>query len=470
MAVSELRETREREVKLSPGAHFAMPDLGGEALAPRVFVSTYHDTPDHLLARAGITLRRRVERGRGVWQLKLPSGDARLELEEDGAARTVPPRIAELLLAFLRRGELRPVARLKTRRDGVRVDGAEVVHDSVSVLHGQRVERTFDELEVELIDGDERALKRLEKRLRRAGAADGERRPKLFRALDLAYDSDPGEAPRDSTAAAALATAFRTQHARMLAHDPGTRLGADPESLHQLRVATRRLRAFLRAARPLLDPEWADELRAELGWLGSALGAARDLDVLADHLGREAARLDGPDVAGANVVLREVAKERRATRRRVVRALRSDRYLTLLDRLEEAGDPPLASAAAYAPSLTDVWRGEHAKLHRAVRSLGAEPADDALHEVRIKVKRARYAAELARLDGYVRAAKSLQDVLGEHQDAVVAEARLRAVAETHPEAALAAGRLVERERARRARTRETWREHVRALAKQAKKA
>jgi CHAD domain-containing protein len=469
MTVGDLRETLEREVKLSPGAGFTMPDLGGEALAPRVLVSTYHDTPDHLLARTGLTLRHRVESGRGAWQLKLPSGDARLELEEKGGARTVPPKLTGLLLAFLRQGRLVPVARLRTRRAGVRVDGAEVVHDTVSVLQGRRVVGTFDELEVELIDGDERSLKRLEKALRRAGAVDGERRPKLFRALDLTSGFGSVEAPGDGTAAPALATAFRTQYGRMLAHDPGTRLGADPESLHQLRVATRRLRAFLRAGRPLLDPEWADALSAELGWLGSALGPARDLDVLVGHLEREAARLDGPDAAGAKVVLRELARERSAARRRVVRALRHERYLALLDRVEAAADPPLAPAAGEAPSPTEIWRAEHARLRGAVRSLGPEPDDAALHAVRIKVKRARYAAELARLDGYVRAAKALQDVLGEHQDAVVAEARLRSVAAAYPEAALAAGRLVERERSRRARAREGWRRRWTALAKQAKK-
>ena len=468
MRVSDLRETLEREVKLSPGKRFVMPDLGGEALASRVFVSTYHDTPDHLLARSGLTLRHRVENGRGRWQLKLPSGDARLELEADGPARTVPSKITGLLQTFLRRRKLVPVARLRTRRDGMRVAGAEVVHDSVAVLDGQRVARTFDELEVELIDGDERALKRLEKALRRAGADDGESRPKLFQALDLAFDPDPAEPARDAPAAAALAAAFRTQYAQILAHDPGTRLGADPESLHQLRVATRRLRAFLRAGRPLLAREWADELRAELGWLGGVLGPARDLDVLVGHLRPEAARLEAPDSEGGTILVRALGRERSAARRRVLRALAHERYGALLDRLEAAGDPPLAEAAG-ATSLVDIWRAEHARLRREVGRLDDVPDDDQLHGVRIKTKRARYAAELAGLEGYVRAAKALQDVLGEHQDAVVAEARLRTLAASRPEASIAAGRLVERERSRQAETRDRWARQWTALAKRAKK-
>jgi CHAD domain-containing protein len=469
MAVSDLRETLEREVKLSPGHGFAMPDLGGHALESRVFVSTYHDTEDHLLARSGLTLRHRVENGRGLWQLKLPSGDARLEIELGGPARTVPPKIVELLHASLRHRKLVPVARLRTRRVGVRVDGAEVVHDSVAVLDGQRVARTFDELEVELIEGDERSLKRIEKALRRAGAADGEFRPKLFRALDLSFDPDPDEPPRDGSAVAALATAFRVQFTRMLAHDPGTRLGTEPESLHQLRVATRRFRTFLRMGRPLFAEGWADELRSELGWLGAALGPVRDLDVLLARLRAEAAVLGAPDADAATVVLRALARERSTARRRLSRALGHERYDALLDRLDAAGTAPVAAEGAGGATPEQLWRREHARLRKVVARLGTDPDDAELHAVRIRVKRARYAGELAGIDAYVRVAKRLQDVLGDHQDAVVAEGRLRALAATHPDSAVAAGRLIERERERRESTRAGWSTRWAELAKQAKK-
>ena len=69
-----IKETVEREVKLRAGETFRLPELGGEAIEPRLFVSTYHDTADHRLARRGITLRHRVENGKGLWQLKLPHG------------------------------------------------------------------------------------------------------------------------------------------------------------------------------------------------------------------------------------------------------------------------------------------------------------------------------------------------------------------------------------------------------------
>ena len=74
----------EREVKLDPGAAFALPELPGRPLESRVFTSTYYDTPPRSLARGGITLRRRVENGLSHWQLKLPREDGRDELEAPG--------------------------------------------------------------------------------------------------------------------------------------------------------------------------------------------------------------------------------------------------------------------------------------------------------------------------------------------------------------------------------------------------
>jgi CHAD domain-containing protein len=96
-------------------------------------------------------------------------------------------------------------------------------------------------------------------------------------------------------------------------------------------------------------------------------------------------------------------------------------------------------------------------VRKAVQKLPDDPADEELHAVRKKGKRARYAAELAGWKAPVRRAKELQDVLGEHQDAVVASVRLRELAAgATPEQALAAGRLVEREEERRLEARAAW--------------
>ena len=369
--MSNLRETVERELKLSGGSDFSLAQaLEGEPLESRLFVSTYHDTADHRLAASGVTLRHRVENGKGLWQLKLPHGVARLELEAPGGPVKVPGQLLRLLPAVRGGHELVPVAVLRTRREGLRADGAEVVHDSVTVLDGQAVIRTFEELEIELVDGgDERALRRIEKTLRRAGARDGETRPKVMQALDLEYPPAAEPAPGGS-AAEVLAAAFKTQYGRLLAHDPGTRLGSDPEDLHQLRVATRRLRAFLRAGRQVLDPEWADALREELGWLGGALGPMRDLDVLLAHLRTEAAGLGGEDAQAAGELLSALEKRRVAARAELAAALDSERYLALLERVEAAAAPPLAE---HDVGLEDIWSGEHHRLRKAVERLGDEP-------------------------------------------------------------------------------------------------
>ena len=466
-----MKETVEREVKLVPKSGFVMPELGGEELPLRTFVSTYHDLPDLVLARHGITFRHRVEDGSGLWQLKIPHGAARIELELAGPPARPPVEMTSLLVAFLRGRAPVPVARLRTKRQGVRASGAEIVDDAVAVLDGQRVTRRFRELEVELLEGDERTLRRLEKELRRAGAEPRSLRPKLFEALDFSAALDPIAVPLGASPAEELGAALAEQVRRVLLHDPGTRLGSDSEDLHQLRVATRRLRAFLRAGRPLLDEAWAESLRAELGWLGSALGPARDADVLVERMREEVAEL-GDDQDAAEPLLAELMANRASVRAVAVEALSSERYLRLLDRLDAAGEPPLSGVSL---PLAKIWHTELKRTRKTFERLSADPPDDELHAARIRVKRARYAAELAapelgrRGERFVAAAKQLQDVLGEHQDAVVAETRLRVWAVANPEGRLVAGRLVERERMRKAAARAGWREVWAALRRAARK-
>jgi CHAD domain-containing protein len=447
--VRAVRRTLERELKLRAPDGFELPALSGEPLEPRVFVSSYRDSEDLRLARAGVTLRHRVEHGRGLWQLKLPRREGRLELELAGGPRSVPEEIKRLLVGLLRGRPLVEVARLRTRRNGVRVqdDGralADVTFDSVSVMEGQRVTRTWEEREVELLEGDQRALGRIEKDLRRAGAGKPESRTKLAQALDLEPESEPAEP---------LAAALRQQLDRLLAHDPGVRLGDDDEDVHQLRVATRRLRAFLRAARPIVDREWADGLRAELRWLADSLALVRDLDVMIAHLQTELEALEPAERAAFAPLAERLEAEREVARGEMLTTLRSDRYIALLDRLEQP--PPLTGDA----SLRRLFRAEAKRLRRIEPDPDA--ADEDLHALRIKAKRARYAAELAAPElgktgeRFVGAAKRLQDVLGEHQDSVVAEERIRTLLKGSRAtgAYLAAGRLVERQRARRAAAR-----------------
>ena len=286
-----MRATLERELKLDVDGMFALPELPGSPLPERIFTSTYHDTPVRSLGRAGITLRRRVENGTSLWQLKLP---ARLErARPHGAGGTgwaggPPPELARLLVAHVRHGPLEPVATLRTRRSGVRVEEggqavADVTLDEVTILYAERSAEGFTEVEVELAAGGaEPDLQRLGRALREAGARKSSGEPKLMRVLDLPAAPTP---KRRAPLHEHLRHALEAQLAELETHDPGVRLGADPEDLHRLRVATRRTRALIRATRPLLGDRLAT-LGEELRLLGALLGAVRDLDVLIEHLGR----------------------------------------------------------------------------------------------------------------------------------------------------------------------------------------
>ncbi len=451
-----MKETEEREVKLEVPPGFELPELPGEQLEQASFSSTYHDTEDRRLARFGVTLRRRVEKRKGLWQLKIPQGEARLELEAPGGPRSIPEDLVKTIVGLLRGRALAPIATLRTRRSGVRVvengaSVADVTVDRVAIMDGRRIAERFEELEVESLDGDQAALDRLAMLLRESGALPSDGRPKVFRTFEFPRETRPAF----SEEAEYVRAAIEKQFEEVLRHDPGTRLGLDLEDLHKFRVATRRLRAILRAAGPLLDREWADALRDELSWLAGVAGPVRDLDVLLEHLDAERAELDGDERAAASGLLAGLVAERAEARAALLEAMSDERYLRLLDRLEAASrNPPLLAVDV---TLKGLAAGEFSRLEKAVKSTGLDASDDELHKLRIRGKRARYAAELAepaigkRATKFVDAAKRFQDVIGEHQDAVVAEERIRALMPSSAEArvAFAAGLLVARERRRR---------------------
>jgi CHAD domain-containing protein len=446
----------ERERKLV-GKHELIDTLEGESLETRTFTSTYFDTDDRRLLRRGVTLRRRVEDGLSRWQLKLPQNSGRLEVEAAGGP--LPPReLYELLTAFLGGSKLVPAATLRTKRRGIRVregaDSADVVADEVAVLDGDREVDAFDELEVELVSGDESLLDVLERRLHDAGAEAGTGEVKLERALGGLPREEDAPPVKGAPPLEHLLWQLRRQYEAIVAHDPGVRLGCDPDDVHGLRVAIRRLRAMLRAARPMLAGTWSEPLRIELKWLGGELGPLRDADVFRAYLTEEASTLDEPDRAGIEELIGLVELERLSAHARAVRALRSRRYLALLDELERTARAPRVSGASVP--LEDIAREEFRKLAKAARRITPSSTDEELHALRIRGKRARYAAELAatatgkRTARFLKHAKRFQDVVGEHQDAVVAEERLRALrARAGHDATFGMGRLVERQRARR---------------------
>lgn len=206
--------------------------------------------------------------------------------------------------------------------------------------------------------------------------------------------------------------------------------GDDPD-VHAMRVAARRLRAVLRAAgKVVVDPR-ARVLGDELRWIGAELGRSRDVEVLGDRidlvLGDEAVRL------GIRAELDRVAV---AGRRSVIVALDSPRWAALEQLLAEVGtfelDPERASEPVEA-GLADIVDGRTRRLRKArKRALRSDPAsrDEALHRVRKRAKAVRYSAEVAapilgeRAQRLADLAERIQDVLGQHQDTVVARERL----------------------------------------------
>ena len=271
--------------------------------------------------------------------------------------------------------------------------------------------------------------------------------------------------------------ALHAQTLAMLHYEPGTRTGEDPEDLHQMRVSVRRLRAVLKSA-PESVPDCA-RLRAELGWLGGALGPVRDLDVLIDRLRAEADDFPDGERAAAATLLDGLVAERLAARERLTAVLNSPRYRTLLTHLAQAANSEIGDAVQ--PELMDLVRAPFRRLRRAVRALPADPPDEALHRLRIFGKRLRYAAELVRpiagkqIKELLRATKELQEVLGEHQDACVAEQEVRRLVAAQGDVVdwdlvFVAGRLVEREHVRRITTRDSWHDSWRAVERHAKAA
>ncbi|MGH8998994.1 MAG: CHAD domain-containing protein, partial [Acidimicrobiia bacterium] len=326
-------------------------------------------------------------------------------------------------------------------------------------------------------------------RLRGAGAGESDGISKIVRALGPAAQAPPDLAPavfsRDATVAEAVRGAIAAAAVRITTHDAGVRTGEDPEDVHQARVGTRRLRSDLRTLGPLLDPGWVDHLRAEAGWFADQLGVVRDAEVLAERLEREARKLAPEDAEGVAGLCARLADDREAGRARLLEAMNTPRYLALLETLVSAATAPVfaapgvdsptgadgghprpgtdparwAAAEALPPLVRKPWR----KLRRAVEALGAEPSDAELHRVRILAKRARYAAEAAapvmgrQASAFAGAVARLQTVLGDHQDACVAETWLRRhVPAARPAEAMLVGQLIGLQRAEAAQCRAAW--------------
>src|SRR5215469_2452948 len=381
----------ETEIKYDAAADVILPRLDG---LPGVVRSAepeeqqlraeYFDTEDMRLIRAGITLRRRTGGSDAGWHLKLPVGPhsrTEIRLPLGHATREVPAELAELVRARTRNMSLLPVATLTTRRqvttllDKAGKSLAEVADDEVTGnRHGDPASITrWREVEVELTAADQGLLLAADRVLREAGMQPAARAAKLERVLGSAV---PRQEPEPEVTASALAC--------------------------QVVVA------YLR--------KHADALLR--------------LDRMEEHV-----RQTGPELLIGPVQARvagHFGKVGALARAQVRSALNSERYFSLLDMLDTAvAHPPLGpDAQARATFVLPVaigrsYRKTRRRMRQAERIPSGEAKDAALHQARKAAKQSRYAAEAAEpafgstAARFAKQMKSVQSVLGDHQDTVV---------------------------------------------------
>ena len=385
-----MEHSPERELKLAATSDFRMPSVYGlvgpivRQAPPERNDTTYYDTADLRLARWGASLRHRPGEG---WTVKLPAERSapylvRPEIVFEGNGGRPPAAALELVRSFVRHEDVHESVRMTTirRRTGLHdTDGrliAGVVDDAVSVINGGGPS-SFRELEVEI--GEEMTpglLDALVERLRLAGAGAPDQTAKYIRALaspsPLLPEISVPDLGADATAGAVVQRAIALSVIRLILHDPVVRIDVDPEGVHQTRVATRRLRSDLRTFRPLLDRDWAQGLRDELGWIARILGDVRDGDVLLERLRRRADELPADEQASAERVLTTLQQSRDEAHAELLETLRSDRYVALLDRLVEA-----ASAPGFLPSADEPAARGHPEARSAPMAHAREAREGA---------------------------------------------------------------------------------------------
>lgn len=475
----------ERELKFEADLDSDLPDVSallpvGGRLSTRTerLRSDYYDTPERSLLAAEMTLRHRTGTTDVGWHLKVPDPPFRQEIRVDSTSEEPPGELAEVLVGVLAGEPLALVVTLTTRRsvtellDGAGNVLAEIDDDEVRAVVPGDESRTasWREIEVELAKDspDERLLERVEAHLTKAGLKRSAWPSKLGRAL-VATGLRSVDEPGAEDAAAVIADYLRAQHRVMLAGDVALRRG-DDSVIHKTRVATRRFRSTLRTFGRLLDESRAATLDDELRWAAGLMGEVRDRQVLADRLSAMVSELDKTLVLGPVParIRTELSQERAEHWRRLREGMTTDRYVRLLADARSCADDPPWTPPAHEPAATlaglakKTGKKVSRRLARAVESGDVHE----LHQARKAAKRARYAAEATEsVLGAAKAAKraaryeNLQDILGEHQDALVSSElllRLGATAGTTPdENSFAFGILYEREqeRARDARQR-----------------
>lgn len=431
---------------------------GGRRSRKQTLIAVYYDTPDRRLAAQGIALRVRGDGRRFVQTLKAPvkeqSGLQRLlefEAEVPGPALDLAqigdPELGAVLAEPGVGDALGPVFRTTVERRLLPIrlidSEVEIAFDEGEIAAGEQ-RQPLCEAELELKSGRPERLYQLALTLHEQIAFRLESESKAARGHALAKGTPPQPClaqrlvlEEGCSAGAAFVATLRNCLHQLRANERAALGGCtDPEVVHQLRVAVRRLRAALSLFRPIVAEEPLAFLTLELDWLQEQLGPARDWDVFA----LETLAPLGHRLAAENGLKRlndRVAQRRQESHAAALLALRDRRYTELLLKLElwlEEGGwrLPAAEGAAAAPAdrpAYDLARAQLAKRTRQVLKRGRkrdEENEESLHELRIAGKKLRYAVEFFRdllPKGQVKTAleslKELQDCLGSLNDAAV---------------------------------------------------
>jgi len=445
--------------------HAAIDGMSIEPCQPQQIHDVYLDTDDWRIFRAGYALRTRVNQGRNEVTLKsLRSARRdvadRRELSEplqsaelDALTRSAGP-VARRVHAVAGGHSLRPLFEVRTRRQRFAIRsgleseelGEIALDESVILRHDGETTASCQRVEVEVLG--ERRKKPLQKFVELLGADCGlERAPQSKYELGLtSVGLAPATAPQlapvevdESMRASEVALArLRKLFTVWFTHEPGARLGDDPERLHDLRTAARRIDATLGLFAEYLPRTLVRSRQKIKSFLG-VFGAVRDFDVQLGELARFSRRLPVTDRSALAPLRRHLESERAKARSQMLRSLDSKATREWLDDFmktlaQPSSSPPSREdtlALAVAPEMID---GCFRKLQKAFRGLNEESSWEDYHAARGRAKKLRYAIEsVAPIYGkaaerMLRRVRCLQDELGSQQDAHVIEQRLLSLA------------------------------------------